>query len=147
MAKKCTCPFDEEMISGYLDGALPQVQAQKVRLYVEDCEACRALLEELRTLRETAMSTRFNGPADDEWPELPQTRPGRLSRTMGWVMILAWLVAITGLALWHFFTDAHSPLEILLMLGLPGGLLLLFISVLMDRLRDLKTDRYSGVHR
>ncbi len=147
MARNCTRSFDEEMISGYLDGALPQVQSQRVRLHVEDCGACRNLLEELRTLRETAMSTRFKGPGDDEWPELPRTVPSNLSRKMGWVVLVAWLLVVTGLALWRFLTQAGDPLEIFLALGLPGALLLLFVSVLMDRLRDLKTDRYRGVHR
>ncbi len=147
MAQNCTRSFDEELISGYLDGALPQVQSQKVRLHVEDCGACRNLLEELRTLRETAMSTRFQGPADEEWPELPRTVPGRFSRRAGWVVLIAWLLVVTGLALWRFLSQTGDPLEIFLALGLPGGLLLLFLSVLMDRLRDLKTDRYRGVHR
>ncbi len=147
MAENCTRAFDEELISGYLDGALPQVQSQKVRLHVEDCGACRNLLTELKTLRETAMSTRFHGPADDEWPELPRTVPSRFSRKAGWVVLVAWLVVVTCLALWRFLTQAGNPLEIFLALGLPGGILLLFLSVLMDRLRDLKTDRYRGVHR
>ncbi len=147
MARNCTRSFDEELISGYLDGALPQVQSQRVRLHVEDCGACRSLLEELRTLRETAMSTRFNSPADDEWPELPRTVPSRFSRRMGWVVLLAWLLVVTGLALWRLVTQAGDPLEIFLALGLPGGILLLFVSVLMDRLKALKTDRYRGVHR
>ncbi len=147
MARNCTRSFDEEQISGYLDGALPQVQSQKVRLHVEDCGACRTLLEELRTLRETAMSTRFHGPDDEEWPELPRTRQARLSRSMGWIVLIAWLLVTTGFALWRLFTSSGDPLEIFLILGLPGGILLLFISVLIDRLRDLKTDRYRGVHR
>ncbi len=147
MAQDCSRSFDEELISGYLDGALPQVQSQKVRLHVEDCGACRNLLTELKTLREAAISTRFKSPDDDEWSELPRTVPGRLSRRMGWVVLIAWLLVVTGLALWRFLTQAGDPLEIFLALGLPGGILLLFVSVLMDRLRDLKTDRYRGVHR
>ncbi len=147
MAQNCTRSFDEEQISGYLDGALPQMQSQRVRLHVEDCGACRTLLEELETLREAAMSTRFHGPSEDEWPELPRTRPSRFSRSMGWVLVVAWLVVVASLALWRFLSQAADPLEIFLALGLPGGLLLLFVSVLMDRLRELKTDRYRGVHR
>ncbi len=147
MAQNCTRSFDEELISGYLDGALPQMDAQKVRLHVEDCNACKRLLGELETLRETAMSTRFQAPDDDEWPELPKTRAGRFSRSAGWVVVIAWLVVVTVLALWRLITESGDPLEIFLALGLPGGLLLLFVSVLMDRLRELKTDRYTGVHR
>ena len=147
MARNCTRSFDEELISGYLDGALPQMEAQRVRLHIEDCGACRSLLNELGTLRETAMSTRFQAPNDDEWPELPKTRTGRLSRSVGWVVFITWLLVTSGLALWRFLTSSGDPLEIFLVLGLPGAILLLFVSVLLDRLRELKTDRYTGVHR
>ncbi|MEM7354388.1 MAG: zf-HC2 domain-containing protein [Acidobacteriota bacterium] len=147
MAQQCTRSFDEELISGYLDGALPQVQAQRVRLHIEGCASCRALYDELRTLRETAMSTRFDAPADDEWPELPLTRPGRISRSLGWLVLMAWLVVVGGFSLWRLVTQSGDPLELFLMLGLPGALFLLFVSVLTDRVRDLKTDRYRGVHR
>ena len=147
MARNCTRSFDEELISGYLDGALPQMEAQRVRLHVEDCGACRTLLDELGALRETAMSTRFLAPGDDEWPELPKTRAGRFSRSVGWVVLIAWLMVTSGLALWRFVTASGDPLEIFLALGLPGAILLLFVSVLLDRLRELKTDRYTGVHR
>ena len=147
MARNCTRSFDEELISGYVDGALPQMDAQRVRLHLEDCSVCRSLLDELETLRETAMSTRFHAPDDDEWPELPKTRGGRISRSMGWVVLVAWLLAVSGLALWRLFTESGNPWEIFLALGLPGGILLLFVSVLLDRLRELKTDRYTGVHR
>lgn len=147
MARNCTRSFDEELISGYIDGALPQVDAQRVRLHVEDCSACRSLHDELRTLRETARSTRFKSPGDDDWPELPKTRPGRLSLSLGWVVLIAWLLVTSGLALWRFLTAAADPLEIFLVLGLPGGFVLLAISVVLDRLKELKTDRYRGVHR
>ena len=56
-------------------------------------------------------------------------------------------VVITVYALWRFFADTGDPLEIFLVLGLPGGFVLLFLSVLIDRLRELKTDRYRGVQR
>ncbi len=56
-------------------------------------------------------------------------------------------MVITVVAVWRFVSNTGDPLEVFLGLGLPGGLLLLFVSVLLDRLRDLKTDRYTGVHR
>ena len=143
----CVRPFSEEFFSGYLDGTLPQKEAQRVRLHVEDCEECRALFSELRTLRETVMSTHFKMPPEDRWPELPRTRSSRFTRSLGWLLTISWLVVITGLALWRFLSETGDPLEVFLVLGLPGGFVLLFLSVLLDRIRDYKTDRYRGVHR
>ena len=147
MTEECTRSFDEEQLSGYLDNALPQVQAQRVRLHLEVCHVCQALHKELKTLRETAMATRFNSPEEEEWPELPRTRASFVSRSLGWTMLVAWAILVTGIALYRFLSQTGDPLEVFLILGLPGGFVLLFLSVLLDRLRDLKMDRYRGVHR
>lgn len=143
----CTRSFDEEMLSGYLDRALPQSEARKIRVHLEDCESCRALYNELKALREAARNTSFKEPDSEVWPELPKTRFGFFSRSLGWTLVVAWLVVTAVYALWRFFADTGDPLEIFLVLGLPGGFVLLFLSVLIDRLRELKTDRYRGVQR
>ncbi len=143
----CTRSFDEELLSGYLDRALPQVEARKIRIHLEDCETCRALYNELKTVREAARDTTFKEPDDGVWGELPKTRFGLFSRSLGWTLVVLWLVVVTAYALWHFFAETGDPLEIFLVLGLPGGFVLLFLSVLLDRLRELKTDRYRGVKR
>ncbi len=145
--RPCSRPFAEELLSGYLDGALPQKDAQRIRLHLEDCPTCHTLYTELSTLRQAALTTQFKAPARDQWPELPQTRLSWLSRSLGWTVVLTWLLAVSGFALWRFLAQADNPLEIFLVLGLPGGLALLLGSVLLDRVRELKSDRYRGVHR
>lgn len=147
MQDACNRPFDETLLTGHLDGALPQSQAQRVRLHLEDCPTCRSLIEEMTALRETALSTHFVQPKEDRWPELPQTRASWLGRFTGWTLLIAWLLVVSGLALWNFISQTGDPLEIFLVLGLPGAFALLFLSVLIDRLRDLENDRYRGIHR
>jgi len=147
MERICTRSFDEELISGYLDRALPQAAAQRVRLHLEECPACRRQHDEMKALREAATSTRFQSPRETEWPELPATRPGRWSRSLGWTVLTAWLVVVAGYALWRFLAAGTDPLGVFLVLGLPGALVLLFASVALDRLEEIKTDRYRGIHR
>lgn len=139
--------FDEDLISGYLDGTLRQRQAQRVRLLIEQNADARRLYEELRALRKAALSTRFEPPDDDAWPELPQTGTSRFSRRLGWMVLLSWLAVVVGLALWRLFTTTGDPLEIFLYLGLPGAFVFLLVSVLVDRLRDPDEERYRGVFR
>lgn len=139
--------FDEELLSGYLDGTLSHRDLQRVRLYLESDPESRRVYEELRALRQTALSTRFLPPAAEEWPELPKTPGSRLSRNVGWMLLISWLLVIGGVSLWRFLARTNDPFEIFLVLGLPGAFALLFLSVLLDRLRSLKTDRYRDVHR
>jgi predicted anti-sigma-YlaC factor YlaD len=146
MSRTCRS-FDESLLTGYLDHALPQGEAQRIRVHLEDCDECRQLYEDLRRLREATRSTTFAEPKDEEWPELPKTAASRVSRSLGWLMMTAWLIVTSVFALWRFLSETGDPLEIFLVLGLPGAFLLLFLSVLLDRLRELETDRYRGVRR
>ena len=147
MAPPQKSPVNEELLSGYLDGALPQAEAQKVRILLEDDTELRALYDDLRMLRETAASTHFVTPTDDKWPEWPSSPLSWLSRSLGWTLLIIWMTVITVFALWRLISRSGDPLEVFLVLGLPGAFVLLFVSVLVDRIRDLKTDRYRGVQR
>ena len=147
MDNDCKRPFDEALLTGYLDDALPQAQAQRVRLHLEECDSCRKFYDELSTLRQAALTTRFAEPEDEAWPELPQTRPSWFGRFAGWSLLIVWLVVTVSVSLWRYLQAAEDPLEVFMTLGLPGAIFLLFLSVLFDRLQDLKTDRYRGVHR
>jgi anti-sigma factor RsiW len=147
MKVDCAGSFDEALLSGYLDGSLTQGQTQQVRLHLERCAACRELFAEMAALREATSSTEFEVPGAEHWPELPRGLWSRMGRRLGWTVMIAWLVVITGFALWRLATETGDPFEVFLVLGLPGAVGLLFLSVTIDRLRELKTDRYRGVQR
>lgn len=139
--------IDEELLTGYLDGHLSHRDMQRVRLHLERDAESRRLVREMRALRENALATPFQAPAEEAWPELPKSVGSRFTRSLGWLLLIAWLVVVSGMALWRFLTSAGDPVEIFLVLGLPGAFVLLFVSVLLDRLESLSTDRYRDVHR
>jgi hypothetical protein len=143
----CPTSFDQTLLSGYLDRELTQGDDQRVRLHLEKCPHCRGVYDELASLRETAMSTRFDTPSDDQWDERPRGILSLATRGLGWTMVIIWLVAVSAFGLWHAATGPDSLLERLLIFG---GLLagaLLFVSVLIDRLKTSRTDRYRGVQK
>lgn len=147
MAASCPRAFDETLVSGHLDGELTQAAAQKVRLHLEDCAHCRALLEDLKALREATMSTEFEPPNDDQWDERPRSTTSLLSRGAGWVMAVVWLVAVTGYGLWHFWQSTANLIERLLVFGGMTAVVLLFVSVVLDRISSARTDPYREVQK
>jgi len=147
MADRCPTAFDERLISGYLDGELTQAAEQKVRLHLEDCAHCRALLEDLRAIREAAMSTEFSKPDDAQWDERPRGSISFVARGAGWILAAVWAVVVGMYALWEFWTAPASPAERLLVVGGLTALALLFISVLLDRIRTARTDPYREVEK
>ena len=147
MSRACPREFDDTLLTGYLDGVLTQGQDQRVRLHLEECEVCRREVAEMRELRELTLSTRFRPPPDDGWDERPRSSWSRASLGLGWAVLLVWLVGMAGFAVGQAWSDAASLFErFLLFGGLLGGLLVL-LSVLIDRLKSLETDRYRGVKK
>jgi anti-sigma factor RsiW len=144
---ECGRGFDEELLSGYVDRALSQGDRQLVELHLEDCAACRSLLAELGAMRQAARGTIFVVPADEQWRELPRTTSSRLLRLGGWGLLLAWLAAVTVLAVVELSRAGLPVWERLMVGGAVAGFLLLLLSVLLDRLHDMKTDRYQRVQR
>ena len=147
VAAPCGRRFAEELLSGFLDGALTQGDGQRVQVHLEDCAECRAHLREMSELREVTMSTRFAMPADDQWDERPRGPVSLWSRRLGWLLVVAWLVGIAAFVLWEIAVGPQSLLEKTLVFGGLTGALLLFVSILADRLRTLPGDRYRGVSR
>ena len=143
----CGRRFHEELLSGYLDGALTQGDTQRVRLHLEDCPDCRARFQEMTDLREATMTTRFALPADDQWDETPRGVVSLWSRRLGWALVVTWAVGLACFLLWQIAAGPESLLEKTLVFGGILGVALLFISVLSDRLRAIPTDRYTNVHK
>jgi predicted anti-sigma-YlaC factor YlaD len=147
MPEVCSRSFDERLLSGYLDGELTQAESQRVRLHLEDCATCRGLHQQLLLMKEASMSTPFATPDDEQWDERPRSATSRLFRGSGWLFVVAWLVGSLGFALWTFLTEPGELLAKLMVVSAGLGIGLLFLSVLLDRLRSYKSDRYRRVEK
>jgi anti-sigma factor RsiW len=147
MPERCARTFDEALLSGYLDGVLVQADEQRVRVHVEDCAACRKQVEDMQQLREVTMSARFTVPADDQWSEAPRGMASRLAFGLGWTLLIVWASIVGGYALWEWWTS-DGPIVVKLLVFAPASAaVLLFLSVLIDRLRAMRTDPYRRVQK
>jgi anti-sigma factor RsiW len=140
-------PFPEELLSGYLDGALTQQEEQQVRLHLQRSTEARALLAELEELRQASRGTRFAPVEDLQWDERPRSALSAATRWLGFAMVALWGVAAVSLAVWQPAPERIAGWERpFVVLGIVG-VLCLFFSVLWDRLRDLPGDRYRRVRK
>ncbi len=147
MNQQCQSTFDESMISGYVDHELTQSDNQRVRLHLEDCPSCRRLVGDLRQIREAALATPFPVPSDEEFRESARSRGSLWLRRVGWLLVALWMMGVGWLAIQGLLQGSAAWYEKALIGSLVGGVLMLFLSVLLDRLRALKTDRYGRVEK
>lgn len=142
-------PMDDhvgEWLSGLLDGELTQQERQKVSLHCEQCAECRENLENLRVLRKRVGNAVLSEIGEDKWREHMTDPLVQTTRNLGWLIFIAGLLAAAGIALGTFIFDDSMPLrEKLIISAIYGGLAILFLSVLRQRLIERKTDKYKDV--
>ena len=136
-----------EMLSGFIDNELTQQDRQRVRLHVENCADCSAELEQLRTLRERMGSARLSDLDQNKWRETMEDIAVKASRGIGWLLVIGGALVAAGIAVFEVITSPSSMSLVakLIIGGFYGGMLLIFLSVLRQRLIERKTDKYKDV--
>lgn len=135
-----------EMLSGYIDGELTQQDRQRVRLHCEGCEFCRQQLEDLRTMRGRVGAAHLSTINDDTWRKTMNDTTVRATRGIGWLLFVGGILLAAGFAVYEIVADSSlSAFEKTIIGGIYGGLLLLFVSVLRQRLIERKSDKYKDV--
>jgi anti-sigma factor RsiW len=140
------CKQIDDMLSGYLDGELTQGDRQQVEVHLETCAGCRSVYDQLASLRQTVGQMSFEQMSQERWGAMMNDVTVRTSRGAGWLLYVAGLIVVCGYAAYAFMIDDAVPALIKSGAGaLVVGLLLLFVSVLRERLMARRTDKYEDV--
>lgn len=135
-----------ELLSGYIDGELTQQQRQSVEVHCGDCSACSDELDELSALRADIGAATLSQYGEDTWRETMNDTTVQASRGIGWLLLAGGILVCAGIAVIAFLTDPAIELRAKIIAGaVYGGIALLFISVLRQRLIERKTDKYKDV--
>ena len=135
-----------ELLSGFVDGELTQQERQRIKLHCEQCDECRQNLAEFRALRDRIGKARLSDVGEDKWRETMNDMTVQTSRGIGWLLFIAGILAVTGIALYQFIVEPGMPTWMkLILVAIYGGLAVLLFSVLRQRLIERKTDKYKDV--
>lgn len=128
----------------YIDGELPPERAVAVEAAIEtDTELRReyVIFSRMKSdLRAMGGDMRTRSTAWD-------TVNRRLARPVGWMLFLAGLGVWLAHAVYAFITSPDALWEKLAISAVVVGIVVLFLTVAIDRLRDLKTDPYKEIQR
>lgn len=136
-----------ELLSGLIDGELTQQERQRVQLHCNSCGACAASLVELRSLRQRVGNARLSDVGEDKWRELMNESSVKTTRGIGWLLLIGGILLGVGAGVIEILSSESTMTltEKLIVGGVYGGLLLLFLSVLRQRLIERKSDKYKDV--
>jgi predicted anti-sigma-YlaC factor YlaD len=143
-----SCHEYQDLISGYLDDELPQDQRQRLENHLQTCNPCAETLRQLTTMKEELAMLKFKEPSDAELQRYWSGVYNRLERGIGWILFsLGSIVALSygGVCLVEeMIRDPKISLVLKIsVIALIVGIVILFVSLLRERLTLRKTDKYS----
>jgi len=141
------CNDVKEKLSGYLDGELTQQDSQQVRVHLEGCDECAKLHQELFDLKKKIKTVESDNGEAVELDKIINDLGAKQTQHWGWIMVIIGYVMIVGYAIVTFLIDNQlNTFEKIATFLLGIGGLLLFYSVLRQRLIALKTDKYKDIN-
>ncbi len=145
-----TVEEQEALISGYIDGELDADEQARLEAL---CASSPAFKRELESMQHLAIGTdalfHFEDPPDEVWDTFLDNVYNRAERKTGWVIFVLGVVLLTIYGVYLFTMEPWGSALEKMLIAIPSvGLVVLFISVLRNRMETIKTDRYTReVHR
>ena len=143
-----SCDRYSPMISAYLDGELPEEDRRRLEKHLAACPACARELADLKGLTGDLDMMRFKEPTDVEFARYWSGVYNRLERGLGWIVAslgAILLLSYGGFCLVEGLIRDHAvswAVKIGLSALIFGGVVL-FVSLLRERLAVRRADRYA----
>lgn len=142
------CEKRQNDLMRFLDGEMTDDEKRAFRAHTEQCAECAGDLRRLAPLCHLADEIAFTEPDREVWDRYWNGVAARLQRGAGWSLTALGIAVLAGTALTYFFT--HPAVPRIVKLGgamLFAGLAILFITVLVARLKSLSKDKYRRIER
>lgn len=140
------CRDASTLISAYLDGELTQADSQRMRIHIEDCPECGKTCSELRILKEKMGQLSYPDPDVEMLNLLENEQVSQLGQWSGWLLLLIPVIILMAFAAYQMLGEPGTPIIVrLLFAAFQLGMIILFITVLRQRLINYKKDKYRNV--
>lgn len=136
-----------ETLMRYLDGELSPEERRQVELELERSTELQRELAVYRSLQEDFSQMSFKLPSGSRFPSVWVAVNRRLTRPVGWLLMSAGVVAWVLHVAYVYATSPAPSWEKAATSAIVIGTLLLFATVIHDRIRELRTDPYQDVER
>ena len=143
-----SCEEFKPMITGYLDDELSPEQRQRLEGHLSTCQECRGELANLGDLKENLAMIKFKEPSDAELERYWKSVYNRLERGLGWVLFSVGAIILLCYGGFKLIEQVIKDPRVALLfkiglVALVFGVVILFVSLLRERLAVGKVDKYS----
>jgi len=147
-----TCQDHKDLMMAYLDDELNDDQKRAFEAHLASCSDCAKDMEEFKKLKRMTDCVALVEPEDKVWDEYWNHLYNRIERGTGWILFSVAAIALLiygGFELIETIIQDRTVgvLAKVGLLALIGGLAILFVSVLRERIYFWSRDRYKDVRR
>ena len=147
-----TCPDYKGLMMGYLDNELDEQQKKQFTEHLDQCPDCKKELAEFKELKQLADEVALTEPTDELWQQYWKNIYNRFERMIGWILMSVAAIILLVYGGFRLIEEIiqDPTVDIVLKVGLValiGGLAILFVSVLRERLYLRKKDPYKDIRR
>jgi len=140
------CQQIEPLLSGYMDGELTQQESQRVSRHLHHCQTCKTAYEELKAMQNMIKQSSYQNMDETQLNHVVDDLTSKNLMRISWIVLItgfAFLIALVGFEFW-VSTSLSGFEKLIISLILAGGIGL-FLSVLRQRLKARKSDKYRRV--
>ncbi len=147
-----TCDKFQPLMMEYLDGELDHQSRKLVDRHLAECSACRREWESLLKIKKITSDMQFIQPEKEVWKMYWDQVYNRIERGLGWILLSIGSIILLSYGVFNFIQDflkdSQEPLGIKIAVASAIlGVIILFISVLRERLFIRKTDKYKEIEK
>lgn len=145
----------EKLLTKAVDGELEKAELVEFEAFIERHPECRKEWQEHSKIKEVTKMLKFKQPSAEVWDSYWINIYNRIERGLAWIAISAGAIILLTYAIYHIIealfglmSDPSVPFFIKLAIILVvGGLAILFVSVIREKLVLQKKDPYKEVQR
>ena len=146
------CEKYQKLMMGYMDDELTAKEREEFEKHLEECIHCKQEFARFRDLKELMDIASHQTPEDFFWDGYWACIYNKMERGLGWLFMMIGGLLFTVGAISIFLSQFifNTEIHICLRIGLPIfviGLTVLLVSVLRERIRIYKLERYKDVRR
>ncbi len=150
--KPINCTTAQQFMMKKLDGVITAEEEQQLHQHLETCQQCAQDFKQIYQTKEVTQSMKRQLLPEMAWEDYWSHLYNRLERGIAWILISIGLILILGYAAVDFvvtvvFNPKMGLVERVGITALILGGIILFISVLREKLMTRKVDKYREIQR
>ena len=146
------CDEARLLMMGYLDNELTEDEIKALQEHLNSCAKCRAEWESFKELKKETSEMKFKPFPEMFWDDYWENVYNRIERGIGWILFSLGAIILLAFGAYElledFFLNPKEPMIEKIGVGLLIlGLIVIFVSVLREKLMIRKVDKYRRVLR